>query len=102
MHSKDAEGIANSRPLSDCSSRKIPVIICGVEDELQFLFIQNIGGSAKDFGYRSGRYSMELIVGDAVVENPISWPLVSTNRNTLTDVQTYTDTHTGQPQWQSG
>ena len=41
-------------------------------------FSQNIGGSAKDFGYKSGKYSMELIVGDAVIENPISWPLVGT------------------------
>ncbi|XP_060592727.1 dolichyl-diphosphooligosaccharide--protein glycosyltransferase subunit 2-like [Ruditapes philippinarum] len=36
---------------------------------------KNVGGSAKDFGYKSGKYNVELIVGDAVIENPISWKL---------------------------
>jgi hypothetical protein len=36
-----------------------------------------IGGNAKEFGHLSGKYNMELIVGDAVIENPFSWPLVS-------------------------
>ena len=39
--------------------------------------LQDVGGSAADFGYVSGKYSMDLIVGDAVVENPFSWTLVS-------------------------
>jgi hypothetical protein len=38
---------------------------------------QDIGGNAKEFGHLSGKYNMELIVGDAVIENPFSWPLVS-------------------------
>jgi hypothetical protein len=42
---------------------------------------QDVGASAKDFGFQSGKYSMELIVGDAVIENPFSWTLVSTKRS---------------------
>ena len=38
---------------------------------------QDVGGSAKDFGYLSGKYSMDLVVGDAVIQNPFSWPVVS-------------------------
>ncbi len=37
---------------------------------------QDVGASAKELGYLSGKYSMELIVGDAVIENPFSWILV--------------------------
>ena len=38
---------------------------------------QDVGASAKEFASVSGKYSMELIVGDAVIENPFSWHLVS-------------------------
>ncbi len=29
--------------------------------------------SAKDFGYESGKYVMKLIIGDAVINNPLAW-----------------------------
>jgi oligosaccharyltransferase complex subunit delta (ribophorin II) len=32
-----------------------------------------VGSKASDFGYLSGLYSMELIVGDAVLSNSFSW-----------------------------
>lgn len=38
-------------------------------------FDLDIGSGAKDFGHLSGRYSMELIIGDAIIENPFSWHL---------------------------
>ncbi|XP_005100783.1 dolichyl-diphosphooligosaccharide--protein glycosyltransferase subunit 2 [Aplysia californica] len=38
-------------------------------------FDLDVGASAKDFASVSGKYSMELIVGDAVIENPFSWLL---------------------------
>ena len=37
---------------------------------------KDVGGSAADFGYMSGKYGMDLIIGDAVVENPFLWTLV--------------------------
>ncbi|KAJ8321956.1 hypothetical protein KUTeg_000427 [Tegillarca granosa] len=36
-------------------------------------FDLDVGASVKEFGYLSGKYTMELIVGDAVIENPFSW-----------------------------
>jgi len=38
-----------------------------------YKFDLDVGHSAGDFGHLSGKYSMELIIGDAVVENPFSW-----------------------------
>jgi len=38
---------------------------------------QDIGAKAKDFNNLSGKYTMDLIIGDAVIENPISWTVVS-------------------------
>lgn len=36
---------------------------------------QDVGAKAKDFGHLSGKYSMDLIVGDSVIQNPFSWTL---------------------------
>lgn len=41
----------------------------------QYKFDLDVGAKAKEFGYLSGTYSMDLIVGDAVIQNPISWNL---------------------------
>jgi len=38
--------------------------------------VQDIGAKSKDFNNLSGKYTMELIVGDAVIENPITWLMV--------------------------
>jgi len=35
--------------------------------------IQGVGAKEKEFGSLSGVYEMSLLVGDAVVENPIEW-----------------------------
>ena len=37
--------------------------------------MQDVGSKAKEFGYLSGAYNMDLIVGDAVIQNPFSWTL---------------------------
>jgi oligosaccharyltransferase complex subunit delta (ribophorin II) len=36
-------------------------------------YLQDVGSKASEFGYLSGLYSMELIVGDAVLSNSFSW-----------------------------
>jgi len=38
-----------------------------------YRFELDVGAKAKEFAYRSGKYSMEVIVGDAVIQNPFSW-----------------------------
>ncbi|KAI0208718.1 Dolichyl-diphosphooligosaccharide--protein glycosyltransferase subunit 2 [Lamellibrachia satsuma] len=39
----------------------------------------DVGSREKEFGYLSGQYSMELIVGDAVIQNPLSWIVADVN-----------------------
>jgi len=39
----------------------------------KYKFDLAVGDKAKDFGHKSGKYSMALIVGDAVIENPLFW-----------------------------
>ena len=40
-----------------------------------YKFDLDVGAKSKDFRNLSGKYTMDLIVGDAVIENPISWHL---------------------------
>lgn len=37
--------------------------------------MQDVGSKEKDFGSFSGMYSMSLLVGDAIIENPVQWDL---------------------------
>jgi len=41
--------------------------------------VQDVGAKSKDFNNLSGKYTMELIVGDAVIENPITWLMVGSS-----------------------
>jgi oligosaccharyltransferase complex subunit delta (ribophorin II) len=55
---------------------KQEVIFVAEEDESStYRFDLDIGGKSKDFNYLSGKYTMELIVGDAIIENPVSWTM---------------------------
>jgi len=40
-----------------------------------YKFDLDISAKAKEFGSKSGKYSVSLIVGDAVVSNPVNWNL---------------------------
>ena len=40
-----------------------------------YKFDLDVSAKAKEFGSKSGKYSVSLIVGDAVVSNPINWNL---------------------------
>ena len=44
-----------------------------------YKFDLDVNGKAKEFGGQSGKYSVDLIIGDAVVSNPISWTLADIN-----------------------
>lgn len=44
-----------------------------------YKFDLDVSAKSKDFGSRSGKYSLELIVGDAVISNPISWLVTDIN-----------------------
>ena len=40
-----------------------------------YKFDLDVSAKAKEFGSKSGKYSVSLIVGDAVVSNPVNWNL---------------------------
>ena len=44
-----------------------------------YKFDLDLATKAKDFLYLSGQYSIDLIIGDAVVENPTVWRVVDLN-----------------------
>ena len=41
-----------------------------------YKFDLDLTAKAKDFGHTNGDYAVHLIVGDAVIENPIDWHVV--------------------------
>jgi len=41
-----------------------------------YKFDMDVGASAKEFASVSGKYSMFLVIGDALIANPIAWELV--------------------------
>jgi oligosaccharyltransferase complex subunit delta (ribophorin II) len=41
--------------------------------------VQDVGSKGYEFGHLSGLYSMELIVGDAVLSNSFSWKVAGVN-----------------------
>ncbi|XP_060564168.1 dolichyl-diphosphooligosaccharide--protein glycosyltransferase subunit 2-like [Ruditapes philippinarum] len=61
--------------LTNLESKQEIIFVAEADSSNVNKFDLNVGGSAKDFGYKSGKYNVELIVGDAVIENPISWKL---------------------------
>ncbi|XP_046989739.1 dolichyl-diphosphooligosaccharide--protein glycosyltransferase subunit 2 [Schistocerca americana] len=44
-----------------------------------YKFDMDVGGKAAEFGHKSGVYSIELIIGDAVLSNSFAWTLGSVN-----------------------
>jgi len=51
------------------------IFVAEADASSTYKFELDVGANAKDFAFQSGKYAMELIVGDAVVENPFSWNL---------------------------
>jgi oligosaccharyltransferase complex subunit delta (ribophorin II) len=59
------------------SKTKQEVIFVAEEEAggASYKFDLDVGAKSKDFKNLSGKYTVDLIVGDAVIENPISWYL---------------------------
>ncbi|KAL5013122.1 hypothetical protein ScPMuIL_007392 [Solemya velum] len=65
--------------LTNEKSKKEIIFVAEADSQMTNKFDLDIGASAKDFGYSSGKYTVELIVGDAVIENPFSWVVADVN-----------------------
>lgn len=61
--------------LTNLNTKQEIIFVTEADNTMTNKFDLDIGSGAKDFSYLSGRYSMELIIGDAIIENPFSWYL---------------------------
>ncbi|XP_029636206.1 dolichyl-diphosphooligosaccharide--protein glycosyltransferase subunit 2 [Octopus sinensis] len=64
--------------LTNLKTKQEIIFVTEADNSMTNKFDLDVGSGAKDFGSLSGRYSMELIIGDAVIENPFSWYLADT------------------------
>ncbi|XP_011503623.1 PREDICTED: dolichyl-diphosphooligosaccharide--protein glycosyltransferase subunit 2 [Ceratosolen solmsi marchali] len=55
------------------------IFVAEVDASYVYKFDMPVGTAAKNFDYQSGVYSIELIVGDAVVSNSFQWNLAAVN-----------------------
>jgi oligosaccharyltransferase complex subunit delta (ribophorin II) len=65
--------------LTNLKTKQEVIFVAEEDDGDTYRFDLDVGARSKDFNNLSGKYTMELIIGDAVIENPISW--------TMADVQ---------------
>jgi len=59
--------------LTNLASKQEIIFVAEADAQMVNKFDLDVGSSAKEFSGASGKYSMELIVGDAVMQNPFSW-----------------------------
>ncbi len=49
------------------------------DTNLLYKFDLDVSGKAKDFGSRSGKYGVHLIIGDSIIGNSVAWHLADIN-----------------------
>jgi oligosaccharyltransferase complex subunit delta (ribophorin II) len=66
--------------LTNKKTRREIIFVAEVDSSSStYTFDLDVGGREKEFGYLSGEYMMELIIGDAVIQNPLSWIVADVN-----------------------
>ena len=55
------------------------IFVAEADSNLLYKFDLDINGKAKDFGSRSGKYGIHLIIGDSVISNSVAWHLADIN-----------------------
>ena len=61
--------------LGDLEDDSEIIYVAEPDSSNNYKFDLDVSAKAKEFGSKSGKYSVSLIVGDAVVSNPINWNL---------------------------
>jgi oligosaccharyltransferase complex subunit delta (ribophorin II) len=54
-------------------SKQEIIFVAEPDGSSTYKFDLDVGAKVKDFNYMSGKYTMDLIVGDAIIQNPFSW-----------------------------
>ena len=53
------------------------IFIAEPDSAKNYKFDLDIRSAAKDFAFVSGKYNMDVIIGDAIIKNPFVWAVVS-------------------------
>lgn len=61
--------------LTHVKTKQDVIFVAEEENDSTYKFDFDVGAKSKDFLSLSGTYNMELVIGDSVIENPISWLL---------------------------
>jgi len=61
--------------LANKQSQEEIIFIAEQDSSKQYKFDMDVGARSADFGYKSGLYSVELIVGDSLLSNSFTWRL---------------------------
>ena len=51
------------------------IYVAEPDSSSNYKFELDVNSKAKEFGGKSGKYSLSLIIGDAVISNPLNWKL---------------------------
>ncbi|EDS35152.1 ribophorin ii [Culex quinquefasciatus] len=55
------------------------IFVAEADSSKAYKFEMDVGARSADFGYKSGTYSIELIVGDALISNSFKWLVADVN-----------------------
>lgn len=55
------------------------IFVAEADSSKAYKFEMDVGARSADFGYKSGTYSVELIVGDALISNSFKWLVADVN-----------------------
>lgn len=55
------------------------IFVAEADSSKAYKFEMDVGARSSDFGYKSGTYSVELIVGDALISNSFKWHVADVN-----------------------
>lgn len=55
------------------------IFVAEADSSKAYKFEMDVGARSSDFGYKSGVYTVELIVGDALISNSFRWPIADIN-----------------------
>ena len=55
------------------------IFVAEADSNLLYKFDLDVNAKAKDFGSKSGKYGIHLIIGDSVISNSVAWHLADIN-----------------------
>ncbi|XP_058831391.1 dolichyl-diphosphooligosaccharide--protein glycosyltransferase subunit 2 [Topomyia yanbarensis] len=73
------------------------IFVAEADSSKAYKFEMDVGARSNDFGYKSGVYSVELIIGDALISNSFKWLLADVNIKFTGETPQETSNHPRRP-----